>query len=172
MMPVAPEFEAAVAPAMELEAPRSTFSVAAMVAAPVLALAAVAMWVKQQSRRMQYNDVDIEFGGEEWAMTGLAGEEDYSAMESTAAPSFMGGNFFSRMMNRMNPLGARSDMSLGARKKGIRLIVTLECTEARAQGETPSRYTTEKNKKNTSARLELMKYNKFLRKHTLHREIK
>jgi len=69
-------------------------------------------------------------------------------------------------------LGARSDMSLGARKKGIRLIVTLECTEARAQGETPSRYTTEKNKKNTSARLELMKYNKYLRKHTLHREIK
>ena len=30
------------------------------------------------------------------------------------------------------------------RKKGIRVIVTLECTEARKEGATPSRYTTEK----------------------------
>ncbi|MEC9390477.1 MAG: 50S ribosomal protein L33, partial [Myxococcota bacterium] len=29
-----------------------------------------------------------------------------------------------------------------------------------------------KNKKNTPSKLELMKYNKFLRRHTLHREIK
>ena len=33
-------------------------------------------------------------------------------------------------------------------------------------------YTTTKNKKNTPGRLELMKYNPWLRKHTLHREIK
>ena len=33
-------------------------------------------------------------------------------------------------------------------------------------------YTTTKNKRNTSGRLELMKYNPSLRKHTLHREKK
>jgi len=107
-----------------------------------------------------------------------------------------------------------------AKKKGIRCIVTLECTEARTEGGTPSRYVTQKvgacavhwltrmaasphwctraacthvstscrtpiasthadycscgaqNRKNTSARLELRKYNKFLRRITLHREIK
>lgn len=31
-----------------------------------------------------------------------------------------------------------------AKKKGVRIIVTLECTEARALGKTPSRYTTQK----------------------------
>lgn len=31
-----------------------------------------------------------------------------------------------------------------AKKKGVRLIVTLECTEAKATGATPSRYTTQK----------------------------
>ena len=59
-----------------------------------------------------------------------------------------------------------------AKKKGVRCIVTLECTEARALGETPSRYTTQKNKKNTPERLELKKYNRYLRRMTLHREIK
>ncbi len=34
------------------------------------------------------------------------------------------------------------------------------------------RYTTQKSKKNTPGRLELMKYNRYLRKMTLHREIK
>jgi hypothetical protein len=31
-----------------------------------------------------------------------------------------------------------------AKKKGIRIIVTLECTEARGEGATPSRYCTQK----------------------------
>ena len=35
-----------------------------------------------------------------------------------------------------------------------------------------SRYTTRKNRKNTPDRLELMKYNPYLRKYTLHKEIK
>ena len=56
--------------------------------------------------------------------------------------------------------------------KGPRVIITLECTEARKIGKTPSRYTTTKNKKNTPDRMELKKYNAKLRKHTLHREIK
>ncbi len=57
-------------------------------------------------------------------------------------------------------------------KKEQRIIVTVECTEAKAEGKPASRYTTEKNKQNTSARLELKKYNPFLRRHTLHKEIK
>jgi large subunit ribosomal protein L33 len=35
-----------------------------------------------------------------------------------------------------------------------------------------SRYITTKNRKNTPDRLERMKYNPVLKKHTLHREIK
>lgn len=56
--------------------------------------------------------------------------------------------------------------------KGPRVIVTLECTEARKIGASPSRYSTTKNKKTHPERLELKKYNKFLKKHTLHKEIK
>lgn len=56
--------------------------------------------------------------------------------------------------------------------KGPRVIVTLECTEAKKEGASPSRYTTTKNKKTTPERLEKMKYNSNLRRHTLHKEIK
>lgn len=61
-----------------------------------------------------------------------------------------------------------------AKKKGIgRMIVTLECTEQKGSGVPGmSRYTTQKNKKNTPGRLELKKYNRFLKRHTVHREIK
>jgi large subunit ribosomal protein L33 len=53
-------------------------------------------------------------------------------------------------------------------------IVTLECTEAKAVGKPASRYVTMRNKKSprTPNRLEKRKYNPFLRRHTLHREIK
>jgi len=58
-------------------------------------------------------------------------------------------------------------------KKQNRVQVILECTESRGQGVRGiSRYVTVKNKKNTTERLELMKYNKFLKKHTLHKEVK
>ncbi len=53
-----------------------------------------------------------------------------------------------------------------------REIVTLECTEARKEGNPPSRYMTTRNKKTKTEKLELRKYNRFLRRHTLHREIK
>jgi len=53
-----------------------------------------------------------------------------------------------------------------------RELVTLECTEARKEGKTPSRYTTTRNKKLKTEKVELKKYNRFLRRHTLHREIK
>jgi len=53
-----------------------------------------------------------------------------------------------------------------------RELVTLECTEARKEGKPPSRYITTRNKKTQIEKLELMKHNWFLRRHTLHREIK
>jgi len=56
--------------------------------------------------------------------------------------------------------------------KGPRTMITLECTEARKLGLPPSRYTTTKNKKKTPERMEKKKYNPFMRKHTLHKEVK
>lgn len=57
-------------------------------------------------------------------------------------------------------------------KKSGRIIVTLECTEAKAAESTVSRYTTTKNKTKTPGRMEKMKYNPNMQKHTLHRETK
>ncbi len=58
-------------------------------------------------------------------------------------------------------------------KKQNRIQVILECTESRGQGVSGiSRYVTIKNRKNDPERMELMKYNRYLRKHTLHRELK
>lgn len=57
-------------------------------------------------------------------------------------------------------------------KKGKVKIITLECTESRKLGVSPSRYTTRKNTQTHPERLEKKKYNPFLKKHTLHREIK
>ncbi|EEH52029.1 uncharacterized protein MICPUCDRAFT_22690, partial [Micromonas pusilla CCMP1545] len=60
-----------------------------------------------------------------------------------------------------------------SKKKDVRLTITLECTEQKESGVAGmSRYMTQKNRRNTSGRLELMKYNPYLRKHTLHRELK
>lgn len=56
--------------------------------------------------------------------------------------------------------------------KGKRVVITLECTEARALGVPPSRYMTTKNKAKQTGRLEKKKYNPFLKKHTVHREVK
>jgi large subunit ribosomal protein L33 len=53
-----------------------------------------------------------------------------------------------------------------------RETVTLECTEARKEGKPPSRYMTSRNKKLQPEKIEMKKYNPFLRRHTLHRDIK
>jgi len=53
-----------------------------------------------------------------------------------------------------------------------REIITIECTEARKLGKPPSRYTTTRNKKLKTEKLEIKKYNPFLRRRTVHREIK
>lgn len=55
-----------------------------------------------------------------------------------------------------------------AKSKDVRIQVILECTEKPGS----SRYVTTKNRRTTTQRLELKKYNSVLRKHTLHREIK
>ena len=48
-----------------------------------------------------------------------------------------------------------------------------QCTEQKASGVPGmSRYITTKNRKNTPARLELKKYNPYLKKYTIHKEIK
>ncbi|MEA3452163.1 MAG: 50S ribosomal protein L33 [Bacteroidota bacterium] len=58
-------------------------------------------------------------------------------------------------------------------KKGDRKQVILECTEQRKTDVSGiSRYYTYKNRKNTTDRLEMKKYNPFLKKHTIHKEIK
>ena len=58
-------------------------------------------------------------------------------------------------------------------KNKNRVQVILECTEQRESGVPGiSRYITTKNKKNTPARLELKKYNPYLKKYTIHRENK
>ena len=57
--------------------------------------------------------------------------------------------------------------------KGNRVQVILECTE-QTESWVPgmSRYITTKNKKNTPERLERRKYNPYLKRVTVHREIK
>ncbi len=62
---------------------------------------------------------------------------------------------------------------MAKKKQAARQSIHLECTEQKDSGVPGmSRYTTEKNKKNTPARLERRKYNPFLRRVTVHREVK
>ena len=62
---------------------------------------------------------------------------------------------------------------MAKKSKGNIVQVILECTEHKASGMPGmSRYITTKNRKNTTQRLELMKYNPILKKMTLHKEIK
>jgi large subunit ribosomal protein L33 len=57
--------------------------------------------------------------------------------------------------------------------KDARIQIILECTEHKDSGMPgTSRYITYKNRKNTTERLELRKYNPILRRHTIHKEIK
>ena len=62
---------------------------------------------------------------------------------------------------------------MAKKAKGNRVQVILECTEHKASGMPgTSRYITTKNRKNTTERLELKKYNPFLKRVTVHKEIK
>ncbi len=60
-----------------------------------------------------------------------------------------------------------------AKSKGNRVQVILECTEQKGSGVAGmSRYITTKNRKNTPDRMELKKFNPFMKKMTVHKEIK
>lgn len=62
---------------------------------------------------------------------------------------------------------------MSKKTKEARVQVILECTEHKDSGMPgTSRYITTKNRKNTTARLELKKYNPILKRVTIHREIK
>ncbi len=62
---------------------------------------------------------------------------------------------------------------MAKKKTAARQTIHLECTEQRGSGVAGmSRYTTQKNKRNTPKRMELRKYNPYMRKVTLHREVK
>lgn len=62
---------------------------------------------------------------------------------------------------------------MAKKSKDARVQVILECTEQKATGVPGiSRYITTKNKKNTPERLERKKYNPYLKRVTVHREIK
>ena len=62
---------------------------------------------------------------------------------------------------------------MAKKSKGNRVQVILECTEQKESGVPGmSRYITTKNRKNTPERLELKKYNPYLKRVTLYREIK
>ena len=52
-----------------------------------------------------------------------------------------------------------------AGEKGVRHVITLECTECRERN-----YTSEKSRRNDPNRLEMSKYCSRCRKHRLHRE--
>ena len=62
---------------------------------------------------------------------------------------------------------------MAKKSKEARVQVILACTEQKASGVPGmSRYITTKNRKNTPERLELKKYNPYLKKYTIHKEIK
>lgn len=62
---------------------------------------------------------------------------------------------------------------MAKKSKEARVQVILECTEHKTSGlPGTSRYITTKNKKNTTERLELKKYNPILKRKTVHKEIK
>ncbi len=62
---------------------------------------------------------------------------------------------------------------MAKKNKDQRIQIILECTEQKNSGVPGmSRYISFKNKKNTPDRLELKKYNPYLKKVTVHKEIK
>jgi large subunit ribosomal protein L33 len=62
---------------------------------------------------------------------------------------------------------------MAKKSKGNRIQVILECTEHKSSGlPGTSRYITYKNRKTTTERLELKKFNPIMKKKTVHKEIK
>ena len=76
------------------------------------------------------------------------------------------GSFFVRTFLRQMPMREveNSNLSGGA---AMRVKITMVCSECKQRN-----YETKKNKKNDPDRLEMNKYCRFCRKHTLHKESK
>lgn len=72
---------------------------------------------------------------------------------------------------RLHPCPGPVDLTVQPQNT-MQEVVTLECTEARKEGKPVSRYLTRRNKKTVTERIEKKKYNPFLKRHTLHKEIK
>ena len=62
-----------------------------------------------------------------------------------------------------------------AKSKGVRILITIECTECRSnlnkRSAGVSRYMTKKNRRNTPERIEHKKYCKHCNRATFHKEI-
>ncbi len=62
-----------------------------------------------------------------------------------------------------------------AKNKGVRIVITLECTECRSnpakRSPGVSRYTTEKNRRHTTERLEIKKFFPHFNKLSPHKKI-
>ncbi len=63
--------------------------------------------------------------------------------------------------------GGKTNPDLSRRCRRMRVKIVLACTECKQRN-----YQTNKEKKNNPDRLEMKKYCRFCRKHTLHRETK
>ena len=76
-------------------------------------------------------------------------------------------------VNSLRTCGATSVM---AKNKGVRIVITLECPECRSnpakRSPGVSRYTTEKNRRNPTARLEIKKFCPHCNKSPRPKEIK
>jgi ribosomal protein L33 len=98
----------------------------------------------------------------------------WDEVEATGAPPTRRALGLRRPISRnVPPLRRRWRRPMAKKKKEARQSIIIECTEQREAGVAGiSRYVTQKNKKNTPKRIELKKYNPYLRRVTLHREIK
>lgn len=63
-----------------------------------------------------------------------------------------------------------------AKNKGTRITIHVECTECKTnenkRSNGVSRYTTQKNRRNTTSRIELKKFCPHCNSHTIHKETK
>lgn len=78
---------------------------------------------------------------------------------------------------KLDPINAEYLDKFMAKKKDIRITIVLECTSCDRGDNTRtlkgiSRYTTQKNRRNTVNRVELKKFCCCCLKHTIHRELK
>jgi len=81
--------------------------------------------------------------------------------------------FFLRNDVILQSLKKKQKLKMAKKSKDQRIQVILECTEQKTSGVPGiSRYITTKNKKNTPERIESKKYNPYLKKVTVHKEIK